>query len=196
MIVNVCVLQILEIHGSSLEEQFPNWNSTLGYLCNVQKCLLQGVASLHETTCLPTCLATFRCEMMPKQAISVEFPKFRYFGQKRTPRPSAQGEKNKWLVQRVSNPQNLGNSSPIRFSSEWSRTSSLAPSVQVQSDSIDFQLTCHSLPERLRWEQRNGWKLWLYLQCCPCCPLFWIFLGGCLLDCNPGHRFTLIYTDS
>ena len=155
----MCVLQILEIHGSSLEEQFPNWNSTLGYLCNVQKCLLQGVASLHETTCLPTCLATFRCEMMPKQAISVEFPKFRYFGQKRTPRPSAQGEKNKWLVQRVSNPQNLGNSSPIRFSSEWSRTSSLAPSVQVQSDSIDFQLTCHSLPERLRWEQRNGWKL-------------------------------------
>ena len=47
----------------------------------------------------------------------------------------------------------------FRLNSEWGVTRSLSPSVQVQGDSIDFQLTCHCLPERLRWERRNGRKL-------------------------------------
>lgn len=180
MCVCVCVLQILEIHGSSLEEQFPNWNSTLGYLCNVQKCLLQGVASLHETICLPTCLATFRCEMMPKQTISVEFPKLWYFGQKRMPRPSAQGEKNKWLVQRVSKSQNLGNSSPtrFRFSSDLGPVCTKRPGTRRQHRlSADLSQMSQSA-RKIEMGAKKWMKTLTVPSMLPMLPPFWDFFWG------------------
>ena len=111
---------------------------------------------------------------------------------------SAEGEKNKWLVQRVSTSQNLGNSSStrFRFSSDLGPVCTKRPGTRRQHRlSADLSQSARKIEMGAKWAKK--WmKTLIVPSMLPMLPPFWdFFLGGCLLDCNPGHRFTLICTD-